>query len=78
MDKLPCKIQFTSKINERYDRYGQVKLTVGSNRMLEVQAKITYYVHPKAEMHENRRFFSTGMEFAKNANAFVLKAQSRN
>ena len=33
----------------------------------------------KAEMHENRRFFSTGVEFAKNPNAYayVLKATSR-
>ena len=36
-----------------------------------------YYVRHKAEMHENRRFFSTGMEFAKNAHAYVLKAPSR-
>ena len=36
-----------------------------------------YYVRHKAEMHENRRFFSTGMEFAKNAHAYVLKTPSR-
>ena len=36
-----------------------------------------YYVRHKAEMHENRRLFSTGMEFAKNAYAYVLKAPSR-
>ena len=35
-----------------------------------------YYVPHKAEMHENRRFFSTGLEFAKNAYAYVLKAKS--
>ena len=29
------------------------------------------------EMHENRRFFSTGIEFAKNAYAYVLKSPSR-
>ena len=27
--------------------------------------------------HENRRFFSTGMEFAENTYAYVLKAPSR-
>ena len=36
-----------------------------------------YFVSRKAEMHENRQFFSTGMEFAKNAYAIVLKALSR-
>ena len=36
-----------------------------------------YYVRHKAEMHENLRFFSTGMEFAENAYAYVLKAPSR-
>ena len=36
-----------------------------------------YYVRHKAETHENRRFFSTGMEFAENAYAYVLKAPSR-
>ena len=28
-------------------------------------------------MHENRRFLSTGMDFAENAYAYVLKARSR-
>ena len=36
-----------------------------------------YYVRHKAETHENRRFLSTGMEFAENAYAYVLKAPSR-
>ena len=36
-----------------------------------------YYVRHKAETHENRRFFSIGMEFAENAYAYVLKAPSR-
>ena len=36
-----------------------------------------YYVRHKAKTHENRRFFSTGMEFAKNAYDCVLKAPSR-
>ena len=36
-----------------------------------------YFVSRKAEMHENRQLFSTGMEFAKNAYAIVLKALSR-
>ena len=36
-----------------------------------------YYVRHKAETHENRRFFSTGMEFAENTYAYVLKAPSR-
>ena len=35
------------------------------------------YVHHKAELRENRRFFSTGMEFAKNAHVYVLKAPSQ-
>ena len=35
------------------------------------------YARHKAETHENRRFFSTGMEFAENAYAYVLKAPSR-
>ena len=37
-----------------------------------------YYVSHKAEMHENQRFFSTGMEFANNAYAYqyVLKVSS--
>ena len=37
----------------------------------------TYYVRHKAETHENLRFLSTGMEFAENAYASVLKAPSR-
>ena len=36
-----------------------------------------YYVRHKAETHENRRFLSTGMEYAENAYAYVLKAPSR-
>ena len=32
---------------------------------------------PRAETHENRRFLSTGMGFAENAYAYVLKAPSR-
>ena len=39
--------------------------------------KYTYYIRHKTEMHENRRFFSTGMEFSENAYAYVLKAPSR-
>ena len=38
---------------------------------------VTYYVRHKAETHENRRFFRTGIEFAENAYAYVLKAPSR-
>ena len=38
---------------------------------------VPYYVRHKAETHENRRFFSTRMEFAENAYAYVLKAPSR-
>ena len=34
-------------------------------------------VRHKAETHENRRFFSIGMEFAENAYAYVWKAPSR-
>ena len=30
----------------------------------------------KAEMHENQRFFSTGMEFAKNEYNYMFKAPS--
>ena len=41
------------------------------------QRKSIYYVRQKAETHENRRFLSTGMGFAENANAYVLKAPSR-
>ena len=37
-----------------------------------------YYVHRKAQMHENWQFFSTGMEFAKNLYAYVFKVPSRN
>ena len=37
-----------------------------------------YYVRHEAETHENRQFLSTGMEFAENAYAYVLKAPSRN
>ena len=37
----------------------------------------SYYIRHKAETHENRRFFSTGMEFSENAYAYVLKAPSR-
>ena len=33
-----------------------------------------YYVRHSAEMHENRRFFSRGMEFAKHTYAYVLEA----
>ena len=36
-----------------------------------------YYIRHKAETHENRRFFSTGMEFQENTYAYVLKAPSR-
>ena len=36
-----------------------------------------YYVRHQAETHENRRFFSSGMEFAENAYAYMLKAPSR-
>ena len=36
-----------------------------------------YYVRHKAEKHENPRFFSTRIEFAENAYAYVLKAPSR-
>ena len=36
-----------------------------------------YYVRHKAETHKNRRFFSTGAEFAENAYAYMLKALSR-
>ena len=39
--------------------------------------RLSYYVRHKAETHENRRFFSTGMEFAENAYAYVLKAPRR-
>ena len=42
-----------------------------------LNVKTTYYVRHKVETHENRRFFSTGMEFAENAYAYVLKALSR-
>ena len=35
------------------------------------------YVRHEAETHENRQFLSTGMEFAENAYAYVLKAPSR-
>ena len=37
-----------------------------------------HYVRHKAQMHENRRFFSTGMEYAKTLYAYVFKARSRN
>ena len=33
----------------------------------EIIITLTYYVRHKAETHENRQFFSTGMEFANNA-----------
>ena len=36
-----------------------------------------YYVRHKAETRENWQYFSTGMEFAENAYAYVLKASSR-
>ena len=36
-----------------------------------------YYVRHKAETYGNRGFFSTGIEFAENAYAYVLKASSR-
>ena len=36
-----------------------------------------YYVRRKVEMHENRRIFSAGTEFAKNGYAYVLIAPSR-
>ena len=36
-----------------------------------------YRVRREGEMHENRRFLSTGMEIANNAYAYVLKALSR-
>ena len=36
-----------------------------------------YYVRHEAETHENWRFLSTGMGFAENAYAYVLKAPSR-
>ena len=36
-----------------------------------------YYVRHEAETHENRRFLSTGVAFAENAYAYVLKAPSR-
>ena len=36
-----------------------------------------YYVRHKAETLENRQFFRTGMEFAENAYAYVLKAPGR-
>ena len=39
--------------------------------------QIPYYVRHKVEAHENRRFFSTEMEFAENAYAYVIKAPSR-
>ena len=39
---------------------------------------LSYYVHHKAEMHENRWFFSTGMKYIKNLYAYVFKAPSRN
>ena len=55
-----------------------------SNPGMEILCKYTffickrpYYVSRQAEMHGNRRFFSTEMEFAKNAYAYVLKAPSR-
>ena len=35
-----------------------------------------YFVRHKAEMHENLQFFSTGMEFSRNAYVYVLKAPS--
>ena len=35
-----------------------------------------YNVRRKAEMHKNRLFFSTGMAFAKNSYAYMLKAAS--
>ena len=38
---------------------------------------ILYYVSHKAETHENRRFLSTGKEFAENVYAYVLNAPSR-
>ena len=44
---------------------------------IKILQKEIYYVRHKAETHENRRFFSTGMEFAENAYAYVLKAPSR-
>ena len=37
-----------------------------------------YYVRGKAQMQDNRQFFKTGMEFAKNLYAYLLKAPSRN
>ena len=39
--------------------------------------KNLYYVRHDTETHENRRFFSTGIEFAKNTYAYVLKSPSR-
>ena len=45
---------------------------------IEKIKKLRYYVRHEAETHENRRFLSTGMEFAENAYAYVLKAPSRN
>ena len=36
-----------------------------------------YYIRHEVETHENQRFLSTGMGFAENAYAYVLKAPSR-
>ena len=49
-------------------------LRIGSGKCTKIK---DYYVRHKAERQENRRFFSTGMEFAENAYAYVLKAPSR-
>ena len=38
---------------------------------------VIYYVRHDTETHENRRFFSTGIEFAQNTYAYVLKLPSR-
>ena len=42
-----------------------------------ILSQTKYYVRHKAETHENLRFFSTWMEFAKNAYTYMLKAPSR-
>ena len=64
---------------KRFARYEIYTWTLCNSYLHEKQTSRIhpYYVRHKAETHENRRFFSIGMEFAENADAYVLKALSR-
>ena len=59
-----------SKTRQKFDFRMEPKVTI-------LHPTCFYYVRHKGEMHENQRFFSTGMEFAESAYAYVLKVPSR-